>query len=204
MTYLRWAHDTTGVWGQRAISSIRAAGGFKATQEQSHGFAGCIPAMAMILDHAQSQDIDIIDRYCALAVCLLSAGPTTYFVKVFVASGIFTVRCTMPCSMARPRQRFEAEGTRVTRDFQRCLDPEAAVWLLEQKADPSVAYPNSDHAGLAHPELQQVKNMEGYTALHWLAQRGMDDDSDVEDCSPCTCRKSACAACPGFEPHVCF
>lgn len=39
---------------------------------------------------------------------------------------------------------------------------QAAVWLLEQNADPS------------------VKNMEGFTALHWLALRGMDEDDDVE------------------------
>lgn len=39
----------------------------------------------------------------------------------------------------------------------------AAIWLLEQHADPS------------------VKNMEGYTALHWLALRSMDEDSDVEE-----------------------
>lgn len=39
----------------------------------------------------------------------------------------------------------------------------AAVWLLEQGANPS------------------VKNMEGFTALHWLALRSMDEDSDVEE-----------------------
>jgi len=95
---------------------------------------GCIPAMAMILDHAQSQDIDIIDRYC---LC----GERDFYCALHDA--VFNGKA------------------------------QAAVWLLEQKADPS------------------VKNMEGYTALHWLAQRGMDDDSDVEDVVRCLIRSRA-------------
>ena len=31
-----------------------------------------------------------------------------------------------------------------------------------------------------HWHCLQVKNMEGFTALHWLALRGMDEDDDVE------------------------
>eukprot|EP00435_Cladocopium_sp_Y103_P019824 s153_g4.t2 len=49
----------------------------------------------------------------------------------------------------------------------------AAVWLLEQHADPS------------------VKNMEGFSALHWLALRSMDEDQDVEEVVRCLIRSGA-------------
>lgn len=60
---------------------------------------------------------------------------------------------------------------------------QAAIWLLEQHADPSVTWKNCPFMilfGGGGDVATQVKNMEGYTALHWLALRSMDEDSDVE------------------------
>jgi len=43
-----------------------------------------------------------------------------------------------------------------------CGKKDAAVWLLEKRANPV------------------LKNIDGWTPLHWLASRGLDCDSDVE------------------------